>query len=294
MKIGITVGYGVGMSRPDVLAEIALHAERLNFSTLLIPEHVVVFEQYASRYPYTDDGLMAIGSDRPFLNPYIGLAYVAALTRRIRLITNVSIVAAHNPLILAKEIASLDYLSGGRFALGAGLGWMREEFQALGISFERRARRTRECIAIMRSLWSEPSTTFHGEFFNIDNAMAYPKPVQGGGLPILFGGESDAALKRVATIGDGWIGANMTPEEFAARRERLLTLAREAGRDPGRLVMMTVPAFKPERPADLRRYHEAGVHELVLMQGLPKRIEDVAPVLERMARQWVEPAANLG
>ncbi|HXR34633.1 MAG TPA: LLM class F420-dependent oxidoreductase [Candidatus Binataceae bacterium] len=294
MKIGITIGYGTGMSRPEVLTEIAVHAERLNFSSLLIPEHVVVFEQYASSYPYTADGLMAIASDRPFLNPYVGLAYVAALTRRIRLITNISIVAAHNPLILAKEIATLDYLSGGRFALGAGLGWMREEFQALGISFDRRAKRTRECIAVMRSLWSEPSTTFHGEFFNLDNAMAYPKPAQGGRLPILFGGESAAALRRVATIGDGWIGANMTPDEFAAKREHLFVLARQAGRDPEWLVMMTVPAFKPERPADLKRYHEAGVHELVLMQGLPKRVEEVAPVLERMAREWVEPAMQLG
>lgn len=294
MKIGITVGYGAGMSRPEVLAEIAVQAERLNFSTLLIPEHVVVFEQYASRYPYTEDGLMAIRSDRPFLNPYVGLAYVAALTKRIRLMPNVSIVAAHNPLVLAKGIATLDYLSGGRFALGAGLGWMREEFQALGISFERRARRTRECIAIMRSLWSEPTTTFHGEFFNVDAAMAYPKPARGGSLPILFGGESEAALKRVATIGDGWIGANLTPEEFAAKRERLFAMARQAGRDPQRLVMMTVPAFKPERPSDFKRYHDAGVHELVLMQGLPKRLEDVAPVLERMAHEWVEPAARLG
>jgi probable F420-dependent oxidoreductase len=282
------------MSRPEVLTEIAVHAERLNFSSLLIPEHVVVFEQYASRYPYTADGLMAIASDRPFLNPYVGLAYVAALTRRIRLITNISIVAAHNPPILAKEIATLDYLSGGRFALGAGLGWMREEFQALGISFDRRAKRTRECIAVMRSLWSEPSTTFHGEFFNLDNAIAYPKPAQGGSVPILFGGESEAALKRVATIGDGWIGANMTAEEFATKREHLFTLTRQAGRDPRRLVMMTVPAFKPERPADLKRYHEAGVDELVLMQGLPKRVEEVAPVLERMAREWIEPAAQLG
>src|SRR4029077_15374037 len=138
------------------------------------------------------------------------------------------------------------------------------EFQALGIAFERRARRTRECIDVMRSLWREPSTTFHGEFFNIDHEMAHPKPVQGGSLPILFGGESEAALKRVATIGDGWIGANMTPEEFAAKRERVFALARQAGRDPDRLVMMTVPAFKPERPADLKRYREAGVHELVL------------------------------
>ncbi|MGO9056206.1 MAG: LLM class F420-dependent oxidoreductase [Candidatus Binataceae bacterium] len=293
MRIGITVGYGMGMSQPEVLREIAQQAERLNFSSLLIPEHVVVFDHYSSRYPYTDDGLMAIRSDRPFLNPYLGLAYVAALTRRIRLITNVSIVAAHNPMILAKEIATLDHLSGGRFALGAGLGWLKEEFQALGISFERRAKRTRECIAIMRSLWSEPSTTFHGEFFNIEAAMAYPKPLRGM-VPILFGGESEAALRRVATIGDGWIGANMTPDEFAVKRERIFALATQAGRDPEQLEMLTVPAFKPERPADLKLYHEAGVHELVLMQGLPKRIEEVVPVLERMAREWVEPAAELG
>ena len=102
-----------------------------------------------------------------------------------------------------------------------------------------------------------------------------------------------AALGRVATIGDGWIGANMTPEEFAAKRERLFALTRQAGRDPQRLVMMTVPAFKPERPADLKHYHDA-VQGLVLMQGLPKGVAEGAPVLERMAREWVEPAAELG
>jgi probable F420-dependent oxidoreductase len=239
-------------------------------------------------------GRSELGSgSAPLLNPYIGLAYIAALTQRIKLITNVSILAAHNPMILAKEIATLDYLSRGRFALGAGLGWLKEEFDALGIPFERRAKRTRECIAVMRSLWSESSISFHGEFFNIDDAMAYPKPVRGK-VPILFGGESEAALRRVARIGDGWIGANMTPDEFAVKGERIFALAVEAGRDPKQLEMMTVPAFKRENPADLKRYYEAGVDELVLMQGLPKRIEDVVPVLERMAREWVDPAFDLG
>src|SRR5262245_50696033 len=202
MKIGLlTAGLGRA-AHPRTLRTIAEHAERLGFGTLWAPEHVVLFDRYTrSKYPYSADGAFAVPSTIDWMDPFVALTYAAACTSTIRLATGICLVPEHNPLVLAKVIASLDYVSGGRFALGVGIGWSVEEFPALGIPFERRAQRTREYIAVMRKLWGEESTTFHGEFVDVEAARSFPKPVQGGQVPIIFGGESTPALRRVAEYG---------------------------------------------------------------------------------------------
>ena len=155
MKIGMTA-IGIGKAaRPNTIRTVVENAERLGFATLWAPEHVVLFDSHNSKYPYRDDGSFMARSNIDLLDPFIGLTYAAAFSQRIRLATGICLVAEHNPLVLAKVIASLDSLSAGRAALGVGIGWSSEEFAALGIPFERRAQRTCEYIEVMRKLWGE-------------------------------------------------------------------------------------------------------------------------------------------
>jgi probable F420-dependent oxidoreductase len=295
MKIGLlTAGLGKA-ANPRILRAIAEHAERLGFGTLWAPEHVVLFDRYTeSKYPYSQDGAFAAPSTIDWMDPFVALTYVAARTSKIRLATGICLVPEHNPLVLAKVIASLDYLSGGRFALGVGIGWSAEEFKALGVPFERRAQRTREYIAAMRTLWSDESASFHGDFVNFDAARSFPKPVQGGKVPIIFGGESTPALKRVAEYGTGWFGFNLTPAESAVKVEQLKGLMRERGRALSEVEIIISPYTKKVTPDGLKGYQAAGVSEVTQLLSIPDDEAKLPAVLEQMAREWVEPAAKLG
>ena len=294
MKIGLlTAGLGKA-AHPRVLRTIAEHAERLGFGTLWAPEHVVLFDRYIdSKYPYSQDGAFAAPSTIDWMDPFVALTYVAAHTTKIRLATGICLVPEHNPLVLAKVIASLDYLSGGRFALGVGIGWSAEEFKALGIPFERRAQRTREYIGAMRKLWGDDSSSFHGDFVNFDAARSFPKPVQGGNVPIIFGGESTPALKRVAEYGTGWFGFNLTPEAATAKVETLKGYLGERGRALGEVELIVSPYLQKVTPASLGAYHAIGVSEIVQLLPLPDDEAKLPSVLEQIARDWVEPAAKL-
>src|SRR5262245_9721811 len=270
MKIGLlTAGLGRA-AHPRTLRTIAEHAERLGFGTLWAPEHVVLFDQYAeSRYPYSADGAFAVPSTTDWMDPFVALTYAAAHTRTIRLATGICLVPEHNPVVLAKTIASLDRISGGRFALGIGIGWSAEEFRALGIPFERRAERTREYVAAMRALWGEASASFHGEFVSFDLARSFPKPAQGAAIPIIFGGESGAALRRVADCGTGWFGFNLTPERAAGKVRELAGLLRERGRAIGEVEIIASPYLERIGPASLPAYQAAGVREVVQLLRVP-------------------------
>ena len=293
MKIGITA-VGIGKAaRPMTIRAVAESAERLGFATLWAPEHVVLFDSHESKYPYSQDGRFLAGSTIDLLDPFIGLTYAAAFSRRIRLATGICLVAEHNPLALAKVIASLDSLSSGRFALGVGIGWSAEEFAALGIPFERRAQRTCEYIEIMRKLWDEPQSSFGGEFIRFAGVRSFPKPPQGAKLPIIFGGESLSALRRVARLGNGWFGVKLNPEQAAAKIATLRSLMIEAGRDLSELEIIISPYENEVTGEDLRAYHEIGVDEFVPFVRLPGDESRIPEALERVARQWVEPAAKL-
>jgi probable F420-dependent oxidoreductase len=294
MKIGLlTVGIGRA-ARPSTLRILAENCERLGFGTLWSAEHVVLFDQYPdTKYPYSESGAFGAPSTIDWTDPFIGLTYVAALTRRIRIATGICLVPEHNPLILAKVVASLDYLSGGRFALGVGVGWSSEEFDALGIPFERRAQRTREYIEVMRKLWGEEKTSFSGEFVKFFGARSFPKPAQGANIPIIFGGESGPALRRVADYGTGWFGFNLTPDRAAAKVARLKELLRERNRDPHTVELIASPYLEQIKPQDLTGYHEAGISELVMICPPPENDAELVPILEKLAREWVEPAARL-
>jgi probable F420-dependent oxidoreductase len=277
-----------------VMKAFATYAERLGFSTLWAPEHVVLVDQYQSHYPYSVQGKFPAPTDAPIADPFLTLCTLASMTHSIRLGTAICLVPEHNPLVLAKVVATLDCLSEGRFTLGVGVGWLEEEFRALGISWERRAQRTREYIEAMRRLWSEPLSTYHGEFVNFENVRSNPKPVRGGALPIFFGGESGPALRRVAEYGNGWIGFNLTPEEAAAKIHRIEDLLKANGRKRADVELAVSNSGKPITSDDLKRYRDAGVEEFVVT-GLraPHTPEEAQSVLEKAARDWLEPASRL-
>jgi probable F420-dependent oxidoreductase len=295
MKIGFfAVGIGATID-PAVLRDAAVAAERLGFATLWAPEHVVLLEQYASKYPYSSAGQFPGGSRIPIADPFATLAYAAACTSTIRLGTGICLVPEHNPLILAKTAATLDRLSGGRFIFGAGVGWLAEEFEALGVRFERRGARTREYIDIMRKLWTEETTTHRGEFASFAGVASYPKPTDARGIPVWFGGESNAALRRVGEYGDGWIGFKVGPGAAGPKVRRIEELLRAAGRRRGDVTLAVSPYTDPIVPDDLKRYRDAGIDEVALiLRGRPPRdAAEIAARLEELARDFVELAARL-
>jgi probable F420-dependent oxidoreductase len=294
MKLGLFAVGTPRMAGGALLRALAVNAERLGISTLWVPEHVVLLDKYASRYPYSDDGQLPAPTNAAIFDPFISLATMAAVTSKIRLATGICLVPEHNPLVLAKVVATLDFLSGGRTLLGVGIGWLEEEFQALGISWERRAQRTREYIESMRKLWGEEVSSYHGEFVKFEGVRSNPKPVKGAKLPVFFGGESGPALRRVAEYGDGLCGFNITPDEATSKIKRIEDLLKANGRKRSDIELAVSPYTKPMTLDDLKRYRDAGADEIVLIKLRPPREEkDMVANLEEIAREWVEPAARI-
>jgi len=294
MKIGLFAVGAPKMAGGSLLRTVALNAERLGVATLWVPEHVVLLDKYASKYPYSQDGALPAPTNAPIFDPFIALTAMAAVTSKIRLATGICLVPEHNPLVLAKVLATLDFLSGGRALLGVGIGWLEEEFQAIGIPWERRAQRTRECIEAMRKLWGEEPSSYSGEFVRFEGVRSNPKPLQGARLPVWFGGESGPALRRVAEYGTGWCGFNLTPSEATAKIKRIEELLKANGRKRSEVELAVSPYTKPMTVDDLKRHRDAGVDEVVLIKLRPPRTEDeVVRDLEQIAREWIEPAARL-
>jgi probable F420-dependent oxidoreductase len=293
MKIGILAVASRKMAGGELLKTIAVTAERLGVATLWAPEHVVLLDRYESKYPYAADGRFAAPTGAPVLDPFVTLATIGAVTSKIRLATGICLVPEHNPVVLGKVISTLDFLTGGRALLGVGIGWLAEEFQALGVPFERRADRTREYIGAMRKLWGDDPSSYHGEFVRFDNVRCKPKPIQGGKLPVFFGGESGPALRRVAEYGDGWCGFNLLPDEAAAKIGRIDEMLKANGRSLADVEIAVSPTGKRITRDDLKRYRDAGVSEVVLTSLSPRSEEQVIEDLEKIARDWVEPAAKL-
>ena len=272
----------------------ASNAERLGFSTLWVPEHVVLVDKYASKYPYSGDGVLPAPSDSPIADPFISLTAMASATEKIRLATGICLVPEHNPVVLAKVVATLDWLSNGRVALGVGIGWLEEEFQALGIPWERRAQRTRECIDAMRKLWGDPISAYRGEFVKFEGVRSYPKPVRGADLPILFGGESAPALRRVAEYGNGWFGFNLLPDEATAKIRKIEELLKAESSQALRCGDHRLALHQGDHVGRSQALSRCGVHEIVIVNIRPPRtVEEAATRLEEAAQAWLEPASKL-
>lgn len=259
MKIGIPLF----LLRPQEMAAVARHAEDLGFESIWIPEHLVFPAVIESRYPYAESA--PISPSTPLLDPLVLLAHVAAMTTRIRLGTNVYLLPLRHPLAAARMGVTLDILSGGRFTFGVGAGWLREEFEAAGIDFETRGARLRECVRAVKALWTESEPRHHGRFFSFGPVKFEPKPVQKPHPPIVFGGESSAALRRAVALGDGWYGVRHTLETAAARVKEIRGMLAAAGRSAAAFEMTISCGSDRLTREDVYRYEEAGVDRIVVL-----------------------------
>ena len=240
MKFGIIAPYAVGaVAEPRFAATFARLVEGLGFESLWTVEHVVMAREYDSVYPYDPSGRSPFTADVAQPDPPIWLAYVAAATERIRLATGVLILPQRNPLILAKEAATLDRLSGGRLELGIGVGWVREESEALGVGFDGRGKRADEWIQVMQTVWRERVASFDGTYLRFRAVTCEPRPVQPGGIPIVVGGHSKAAARRAGRYGDGFYPLGVSAEKLSELRAIMTESAQAAGRDP-RAIELTL------------------------------------------------------
>jgi len=246
MKFGLAFASSIGIEGVDAL-EICRVAEEIGFESIWGGEHVILPSTIESRYPYTVDGKIPAEPDTPIPDPLIWLAFAAAAAPTLRLGTCILIVPQRNPVILAKELATLDRLSGGRVELGLGVGWMKEEFDAIGVPWERRGARNDEYIAAMRALWAGPHAEFHGEFVDFPPVTCSPRPVQAS-IPVLVGGDTDAAIDRAVRIADGYFPGEGNVERLGELIARLRRAADTAGRDPSTIEINAMFGFQMGDP----------------------------------------------
>ena len=268
------------------VSALARGAEDRGFHCIWLGEHVVLFDDYDAQYPYEENGKIPVGGDRGLLEPVTALSFMAAQTSRIRLGTGICLVPQRNPVYTAKEIAAVDYLSGGRVDFGVGIGWLEEEFRALGVPFARRGARCREYLEVIKTLWTEDVSSYSGEFYQLDPCRQYPKPIQQPGPPIYFGGESDAALRRVADIGDGWYGFNVAPEDVSGYLSKLDRFLDVVGRTRSDIRTVIGPYGHKLNKDRAAQYQDVGVDELVAMI-VGRDLDELERWLDRLAVEYV-------
>lgn len=264
IKYGLCYANTGWMATAEGAVAYATAAEAAGFESIWTVEHVIWPERYSSTYPYSPTGKMAGNPSTPIPDPLIWLTWVAAATSTLRLATGILLLPEHNPMVIAKQIATLDALSGGRVDLGIGIGWLREEFEALGVPFERRAARTDEYVEVLRALWASDGASFHGEFVDFDNVSCNPKPLNGT-IPIVVGGHSDGAARRAGRLGDAFWPARGDFDELS----RLFAVARRAasdsGRDPDAIELCASPPFgRKELDSQIARLIELGASRIVI------------------------------
>ena len=263
MKVGLAFASSIAIDGPASL-EICRRAEAAGFESVWGGEHVVLPDSIHSKYPYTEDGKIPAEPDTPIPDPLIWLAFAAAAAPTLRLGTCILIVPQRNPLVLAKELATLDQISGGRVELGLGVGWLEEEFDALGVPWARRGARNDEYVAAMRALWAGPHAEFHGEFVDFEPATCSPRPVNGN-IPVLVGGDTDAAIRRAVRIADGYFPGEGDHERLGALLGRLRQAAEAADRDPASIEINAMFGAQMADPlAGIEQLRSLGVDRIMV------------------------------
>ncbi len=274
MKFGVALG----ALNPHFHLECVDAAERLGYESVWLPEHLV-FPVVMSRSPRSGEDHPPVPADTPVLDAFTYLAFIAARTTTIRLGTHVYNIGLRHPFVSARAVATLDILSGGRFEFGIGASWLEQEWIAAGLDFSTRGRRVDEIIGVAKRLWSEPTVEHHGEFFDFEAVAFEPKPMQKPWPPILVGGESAAALRRAARLGDGWIGMGHTVESAAASVGQLLEFRHAAGlATEGFQICL---GARIESRSDVERFEALGVTRLIVSPW--KRSPDAVEGLSRLA-----------
>jgi probable F420-dependent oxidoreductase len=286
MRIGLFLGAFVPPMTPAFVATAARAAEARGFHSLWVGEHVVLFDAYAKEYPYAESGEFPLSGEAGMTEPFTTLAWIAGQTSTIRLGTGVTLVPQRNPLYTAKEVANLDWLSGGRFDFGIGVGWQREEFEALQVPWERRGARNDEYIELMRRIWEDPLSSHKGEFWELQPSRAFPKPVQQPHPPIHVGGESDVAIRRVVRLGADWLPFNVSPETLVRRRAKLAELLEPTGRSIDDVHITASPTREAARPEFASAFAEAGADQLLVHLRRKVTAETVDAALDELAESY--------
>lgn len=292
MKYGYML---MGMS-PRHYGEVAKAAEAAGFESVWLPEHLIYPAKLPALYPYSDSGLPITPSDTPLYDPWIVLASIAGQTSKIRLGTNVFILPLRHPVMTARQLVTLDRMSGGRAILGAGVGWLKDEYDIVGVPFEKRGKIADEIIPLLRRLWSETTISHQGTFFQLPEVCFEPKPVQKvagvKSIPIELGGASNAALRRAGELGDGWIeigGDHL--DDIAPRIETIHAHREKAGRLDRPFEITLSAALVPDSAA-MTRAKAMGVTRLLTMPPFPEgrfgiELEDALAFIERMGQEAI-------
>lgn len=292
MKIGLQGVFAGPAAGAEHMAKTARLVEDAGFHSLWLPEHVLLFDDYDSPYPYSADGKVPLDPRNVPLEPFTALSFLAGQTSRIRLGTGITILPQRNPVYFAKQAADVDVISGGRLDIGIGVGWLAEEFAALGVPFERRGARAADYLKVCQTLWCDKVSRYDGEFYTLPTCVQGPKPVQQPHPPLWFGGESTAALRRVARFGQGWYGVKLLPEDVPAHLQKLGQLLDAEGRKPKDVEIAVSPYGAPCDLDMLKRYRDAGVDQVVLF-ALRAEPEPLYAEIERYAEQLVGPGAGV-
>ncbi|MGA2409570.1 MAG: LLM class F420-dependent oxidoreductase [Candidatus Binataceae bacterium] len=288
MKIGVLAFITTNTIDP---VSIARKIEELGFESFYLPEHPILPVTHKTPYPLSPDGKIP----EPYgqmIDPFVGLALAAAVTKRIRLGTGICLVPERDPIILAKEVATLDYYSGGRFDFGIGAGWLRDESEIMGVDFRRRWPITREYVRAMKELWTKAEASFEGEFIKFPPVKCYPKPSQKPHPPVHVGAGGvgpamDRALRDTVAIGDGWAPLGVPPASLSAELLKLRKLCEEAGRDFTKLeITMYFPQAEGNPKQTIAAYREAGAHRLIHILQVPS-LDSWEKQLDDLAQAWL-------
>jgi probable F420-dependent oxidoreductase len=287
MKFGLMFANTGRFATPEGARAIATAAESAGFESIWTVEHVLVPRGYESEYPYDKSGKMPGGETTNFPDPLVWLSFVAACTSTIKLATGILIVPQRNPGVLAKEVATLDTLSGGRMVLGVGVGWLEEEFDALGVPFAQRGKRLDDYVAAMRALWASDDASHSGEFANFTSVVSRPRPVDDA-VPIVVGGHSEAAARRAGRLGDGFFPGKGSNEKLSELFAVMRTTALEHDRDPDAIEITTggAAAFAPDPVAALKELEEIGVDRVVI-PPLSFDVDGIGPALEQFGQDVI-------
>ncbi len=286
MKFGVHLPQIGAAATGEGLRDFAQLFEGLRFDSVWASDHIVLPRRVTSPYPYGRGGAFSLPPDLPFIEALSALTFVAGCTERVALGTSVLVLPIRNPVLTAKQLASLDVLSGGRLIAGVGAGWMEEEFAALDASFVARGRRLNEQLRLIRSLWTERDPVHDGEFYQVRDIGFAPKPLQQPHPPIWVGGHTPAALRRAARFGQAWHAIGLAPERLAGDHAIVCELARQCGRDGEveltlRTGVRLDDASLTATIARLRAYRDAGVTHVVLE---PAGMEDAATTARRLRK----------
>ena len=290
MKFGFIVPHNYGLADPQDIVDVAIRAENLGFDSVWVNHHVL----------HAGYVLERLGS-KPYYDALTVLTYVAAVTQKVRLGTSVPVLPYLNPIVLAKSLATLDVMSGGRLEVGIGVGAMKHESDSLGSDFENRGMYADESIRIMRNLWAEEDPEYKGRFFNYSGVKFSPKPVQEPYPPILIGGQGNRAMRRAARLGDGWHPNGNSPDEMASRIEKLARISESEGRPHSdfkisvraELDVLTTNSQRPEKPtvgskdeilSTIDAYGKLGVEEMVFSVSTDDT-EKIKTVMENFAEK---------